>query len=224
MNKRTHPILSRDDPQKDPLIGNVKVTREDWLNLARDVLVYEGVGELKILGLSTRLGVSRSSFYWYFKNRADLLDALLDEWQTRNTQTITAHCDLPAEDINAAVCNFFRCFVNSSLFDRGLDFAIRDWARRDEKVNALIVLADATRLSAVIAMFARFGFDEAEADARARILYFMQMGYHAIEMRESMTERMSRLEGFLKGFTGQQPSKALIDDFREFAMAQEDES
>ncbi len=222
MNKPSRPVLSRDDPTKDPLVGNVKVTREDWLNLARDVLVQEGVGELKILSLSNRLNVSRSSFYWYFENRADLLAALLTEWETRNTKTIVAHCAMPAPNINAAVCNFFRCFVDRKCFDRGLDFAIRDWARRDDQVNALIEAADHKRLAAITAMFARNGFENYDADARARILYFMQIGYHAVEMRETMPERLSRLEGFLKGFTGQDPSPDILAEFKDFAMTRDE--
>jgi len=27
-------LLHRNNPEKEPLIGNVKVTREDWLNVA----------------------------------------------------------------------------------------------------------------------------------------------------------------------------------------------
>jgi AcrR family transcriptional regulator len=37
------------------------------------------------VALGARLGVSRSSFYWYFESRQDLLDALLDAWEVRNT-------------------------------------------------------------------------------------------------------------------------------------------
>ncbi len=219
MNKRAQPILNRDDPEKDPLVGNIKVTREDWLNLSRDVLVHEGVAELKILSLARRLGVSRSSFYWYFEDRADLLAKLLEEWEARNTQTIVTHCAKPAPDICAAVCNFFRCFVTSDLFDQGLDFAVREWARRDDQVNALIDAADKTRLAAITEMYARHGYDAGDADARARILYFMQIGYHAAEMRETMEVRVSRIEGFLKGFTGKEPSAELIQSFVAYSLA-----
>ncbi len=219
MNNRTAPVLTRDDPNEAPLVGNIKVTREDWLNLARDVLVHEGVAEIKILALARRLGVSRSSFYWYFENRPDLLDALLEEWEARSTRTIVTHCALPARDINEAVCNFFRCFVDPLLFDRRLDFAVRDWARRDPNVNHLIEAADRTRLSAIEGMFLHHGFSGEDADTRARILYFMQIGYHAVEMRETMNERLSRVEGFLRGFTGQEPSSAVVETFREFALS-----
>ena len=45
MTGPTTPLLHRDDPDKDPLVGHVKVTRQDWLNMARNVLVTDGIGE-----------------------------------------------------------------------------------------------------------------------------------------------------------------------------------
>ena len=65
---------------EDAHAGNVKVTREDWLTVAMDVLLSDGVEQVKVLTLGDRLSVSRSSFYWYFKSRQHLLDALLDQW------------------------------------------------------------------------------------------------------------------------------------------------
>jgi len=213
MANRSSPVLHRDDPDKDPLVGHVKVTRQDWLNMARDVLVNEGVGEVKILGLANRMGVSRSSFYWYFEDRADLLAALLDEWELRNTAQILNHCQMPSANITEAVCNFFRCFVDQTKFDRGLDFAIREWSRRDEAIRGRLDDADKSRIAALTDSFARNGFDAINADARARILYFMQLGYHALEVHEDMQTRMSRLEPYIRGFTGQEPDQEAVDAF-----------
>ena len=36
--------------------------------MAMEVLVSDGVERVKVLKLADRMGVSRSSFYWYFKN------------------------------------------------------------------------------------------------------------------------------------------------------------
>lgn len=213
MNTRASPLLHRDDPDKAPLIGHIKVTRADWLNVARDVLVNEGVGDVKILGLANRMGVSRSSFYWYFKDRSDLLTALLREWETRNTAQIVTHCEMPAGTATEAVCNFFRCFINPVKFDRGLDFAIREWSRRDDKIRRLVDQADNERIAAVKHMFLRHDYADADADARGRILYFMQLGYHALEIRETMETRLSRLEAYIRGFTGQEPDQAAVDAF-----------
>ncbi|MCR9126993.1 MAG: TetR/AcrR family transcriptional regulator [Rhodobacteraceae bacterium] len=211
------PILHRDDPDKDPLVGHVKVTRDDWLNMARDTLVHQGIDAVKILALADRLGVSRSSFYWYFGNRADLLAALLGHWQTRNTAQIVAYCERPAATISGAVCNFFRCFIDPAIFDRRLDFAVRAWARHDTDVRAAMDRADRTRLAALTAMFARHGYAPEDADARARILYFMQLGYHALEVDEPMRTRMSRIAPYLRGFTGVEAEPETITAFLDFA-------
>jgi len=130
-------ILHRDDPDKDPLVGHVKVTRDDWINVARYILVNEGISQVKVLTISERLEVSRSSFYWYFESRTDLLNALLDDWEKRNTATIIKHCDMEAATIGIAICSFFRCFVDPHLFDRGLDFAVREWSRQCLSVSSM---------------------------------------------------------------------------------------
>lgn len=213
MTGPTTPLLHRDDPDKDPLVGHAKVTRQDWLNIARNVLVTDGIGEVKILGLANRMGVSRSSFYWYFKDRADLQAALLDEWEQRNTAQIVAHCHLPSSTPTEAVCNFFRCFVDLSKFDRGLDFAIREWSRRDLDLRSRLDQADQSRIAALTAAFARHGYEAEDADARARILYFMQLGYHALEIHEDMDTRMSRVAPYIRGFTGQEPDPAALAAF-----------
>ena len=96
------PLLHRDDPDKDPLIGNVKVTRQDWLNAARAVLKQNGVEAVKVADLAGQLQVSRSSFYWYFKDRTDLLNALLQHWQDTNTAAMEAQANAPAATITEA--------------------------------------------------------------------------------------------------------------------------
>lgn len=201
--------------------SHIKATRDDWLAAARAALVRDGVDTVKVLALAAQLDVSRSSFYWYFKNRDDLLAALLDQWEDRNTQSIVRQTGLDAACINEAACNFFRCFIDPDLFDRGLDFAVRAWARQDAQVRPRIDAADATRLQSLEAMFRRHGHDQAEADWRARMVYFMQLGYHALEVQETMQTRMARLPGYLEGFTGRAPSASVIEDFRAFAMRHE---
>lgn len=197
--------------------GNVKVTRADWLALARDVLIEDGVGEVKVLTLSDRLGVSRSSFYWYFKSRADLLDALLADWEAGNTGVLVRHADMAAPTITAAVCNLFRCFVDPALFNYRLDFAVREWARRDGHVRHVIDQGDADRRIALTRMFERFGYAPYEADTRARILYFMQVGYYALDLSESLDERLARVEGYILGFTGQEARPGEIAELAAYA-------
>ena len=185
--------------------GNVKATRAEWLAVAMDILVSDGVEQVKVLSIGERLGVSRSSFYWYFRSRKDLLDALLAEWDATNTGILVSHAAMPAATITEAVCNVFRGIVDPEGFDYRLDFAVREWARRDGSVRRVIDRADAARLDALSDMFARHGYDPEEAEIRARVLYFMQIGYYTLDLAEPLEERLRRVPGYLKSFTGVEP-------------------
>jgi AcrR family transcriptional regulator len=212
-------LLHREDPSAAPLVGNVKVTRQDWLNAAMDVLIGDGVERVKVLTLADRLGVSRSSFYWYFKSRQDLLAALLAHWEATNTAAMMAQAALPAATINEAVCNVFRCVVNAQLFDTALDFAVRDWARRDAEVQAALHRSDARRIEALAAMFEQFDYIAPEAVARARVLYFMQIGYDLAQTREAPQKRLALLPAYLQVFTGQPARPEEIASFIDYARA-----
>lgn len=204
------------------MTGNVKVTREDWLALALQALIRDGVEGVKIQLLGAELGVSRSSFYWYFKSRQDLLDALLDHWQATNTQELITRARMPAASITEAVGNVFRCVINPDLFDPRLDFAIRDWSRRSDKVRQVLRRSDDRRLGALEDMFTRFGYPDLEAAARARILYYTQIGYDDAQLNEPMEARYKMMPAYLVGFTGQVPSDTEIADLRAYARSLED--
>lgn len=217
MNTKT--VLHRDDPTAEPLVGNIKVTREDWLNVAMDVLVSDGVEQVKVLNLAERMAVSRSSFYWYFKSRQDLLDALLAKWQATNTAGLIAQTELPAETITGAVCNLFHCVVDPALFDTALDFAVRDWARRSGKVRRILDLSDAQRLQALKEMFLRYDYSQTEAETRARVLYYMQIGYDLAQLNEPIDQRLSFVRHYLFVFTGVHPREEEVAAFSAFARS-----
>lgn len=209
------PRLHRDDPSNEPLGGNVKVTKQDWLNVAIDTLISDGIEQVKVMTLAQDLSVSRSSFYWYFNSRQDLLNELLDHWLGMNTTAIENHSQMAAKSVTGAVCNLFSCFIDPSLFDTKLDFAIRDWARRSGKVRRILDQSDARRISAISSMFSRYDFSPTESLTRAKVLYFMQIGYNDAELQESLEERMKMLPHYLFAFTGHKPTTSEMDIVRQ---------
>ncbi|MEM9969929.1 MAG: TetR/AcrR family transcriptional regulator [Pseudomonadota bacterium] len=211
--------LHRDDPTKAPLTGNVKVTRADWLNAALATLKSDGVERVKVLALADLLGVSRSSFYWYFRDRDDLLKALLTHWEDTNTAALIGQAEATARTVTGACCNVFRCFVNPVLFDIALDFTVRDWARRDAAVRAALEASDARRLDALQAMFARYGYGETDALVRARTLYYMQIGYIDADLREPMAERLRLNPYYITTFTGRDADARDLAAFRDYVYA-----
>jgi AcrR family transcriptional regulator len=211
------PAASGAASQKPAQSGNVKATRDDWVDLALAALAVDGVEHVTVLALSERLGVSRSSFYWYFKNRDELLDALLDRWDKLNTRSIVAQTEEPAASVNEAVCNVFRCWVNPLIFSPRLDFAVREWARRSAHVRKALDRSDRLRTEALKALFVRFGYEDEDAFVRARVLYYMQIGYYALDLKEATEARLKLAPRYLKAFTGVDPSAAEIGAFRAYA-------
>ena len=70
---------------KDP---QPRLNREEWLEKAIEVLSREGSGKLRVQGLSEALGVSKGSFYWHFKDRAEFLRAIVEFWSERYTKKV----------------------------------------------------------------------------------------------------------------------------------------
>jgi AcrR family transcriptional regulator len=197
-------------------VGNVKATREDWLEAALDTLISDGVESVRVLTLGQKLGVSRSSFYWYFESRQDLLDQLLELWRNKNTRFIVERALRPAPSITQGVLNVFECWVDQRLYNPRLDFAIRAWARHSADVRAIIDDADNERLEAIHQMFLRQGYHEPDAFVRARVLYFMQIGYYSLEIMEPMKNRLSLVPAYLRSFTGREPLEGEVEAFAKF--------
>ena len=63
------------------------LTREHWILAARKALIKGGIGAVRIVPLAAALKVTRGGFYWHFKGRQDLLDALLVDWVQTNTES-----------------------------------------------------------------------------------------------------------------------------------------
>jgi AcrR family transcriptional regulator len=217
-NSALWPSGSSSPPRRTVRSSNVKATRGDWLDVALSALAIEGVDHVTVLALSERLGVSRSSFYWYFKNRDELLGALLNRWDELNTRSIVAQAEASATTVNEAVCNVFRCWINPTIFSPRLDFAVREWARRSAPARKALDRSDRIRTEAMKALFVRFGYENEDAFVRARVLYYMQIGYYALDLREPIETRLHLTPHYLKAFTGVDPDQAEIDAFRAYAM------
>lgn len=186
---------------------------EVWLQAASDALQESGVEAVKILPLARRLGLSRTSFYWFFEDREQLLAALVARWRDRNTGGIVRQSRGYAETLAEAMLNVFDCWIDSTLFDSKFEFAIRSWALQSDEILAEVRGADRVRLEALRDMFIRFGHAEAVADVRARTTYLVQIGYISMQSEEDMAVRMQRIPGYIEIFTGQAPQQRELDRF-----------
>ena len=56
-------------------------SQDVWLEAAYEALLESGIDAVKIQPLARKLNLSRTSFYWFFKDREELLEALLSRWR-----------------------------------------------------------------------------------------------------------------------------------------------
>ena len=200
--------------KRKPKAQDRTLGRGDWVAAALQTLIEEGVDSVKVFRLADRLGVTRGSFYWHFTSRDELLAMLLEAWEAKNTQAILNRAQQAHRDLTSAVLDIFALWVDRALFDPGLDFAIREWARRSATVHDAVRRADDRRVKAIAGIYRRAGMSGLDAFIRARILYFMQIGYYALDLRETIEERMRYLTPYLRGFNGEEPDEKQVANFR----------
>lgn len=186
---------------------------EGWLEAAYDALKESGVDAVRVMPLAKRLNLSRTSFYWFFQDREQLLAALLARWKDKNTGGLVKQCESYAESISEAILNVFECWINPELFDSQFEFAVRSWALQSAEVTTEIAAADEARINALATMFRRFGYEHDAADARARTIYLTQIGYISMGTAEDITVRFRRIPQYVSIFTGKAPKKRELDRF-----------
>ncbi len=186
---------------------------DGWLEAAYDALLEGGVDAVKILPLAKKLKLSRTSFYWFFRDREELLAALIARWRDKNTGNLVRRAEAYAESIAEATLNVFDCWLDTALFDAKFEFAIRSWALQSEEILGEVQAADNARLEALGRMFERFGHEPVAADVRARTLYLVQIGYISMQTEEELELRLKRIPEYVAIFTGTVPEQREIDRF-----------
>jgi AcrR family transcriptional regulator len=174
--------------------------RDSWLAEALELLRERGVDHVKVEPLAQRLGVTKGSFYWHFKNRDDLLRSLPEFWVRRQTDPVLATVDetegSPIEKMRAILT-----FLAHEDPDR-YDNAMRAWAQFDEDVALSVAEVDDRRMATARGLFEQAGLSSEDAAFRARLWYFYDVGEHVThDTPSTINERLKRAEHRLKLLT-----------------------
>jgi hypothetical protein len=98
-----------------------------------------------------------------------------------------------------------RIWLEEKGYNPAWDTAMREWGRVSPSVAAAVHAVDAERIAVLQAMFAADGTASDVALVRARILYFHQMGYYALDIRESRERRDELIAIYKAALTGFDP-------------------
>jgi AcrR family transcriptional regulator len=194
-----------------------RLTRDDWIAAARKALIKGGVAAIKVDHLARQIGVTRGSFYWHFRDRNELLKSLLQAWKQSDPfrRVMQHHAGKPVYQL----AEFFCIWLRPGEFDPDYDSAVRDWARVSTAAAQLVRQVDETRLDILRTLFQALGLSKLEADIRARVMYYHQVGYYALRIRETMDYRRSVFPTYFKVLVGVPFPRDYLDDTGALAVS-----
>lgn len=150
--------------------------RDDWLRAALTELVRGGIEAVRVEVLARRLNVTKGSFYWHFDGRADLLDALLDWYESAGTTDIITRVDAaaadPAHRLRALADVVFAPHDDVDLAEP----AMRAWASVDPRAAETLERVDRRRVRYVTDLLVATGMAKAPARRRADLFYRLLIG------------------------------------------------
>jgi len=154
-----------------------QLDREHWIEAAIDVLAREGVAGLRVEVLAKHCGVTKGSFYWHFKDKQALLEALLAQWKDGRIRDIEKTTSVaPGKERDQL--HYAIELYGASRNRKGMliELAVRDWARHDKQAAAVVESVDLYRLECTRKLFVAAGMSDAEAKSRSLLLYACVFG------------------------------------------------
>ena len=146
-----------------------------WLDAAYAMFEEGGVVAVRVDPLAKRLGITRGSFYWHFKNRAALLHALLDRWVERETERAI---EVNEAGGGTAAERLLRLLRTCASDDGRLEMSVREWAAGDAAARETVRRVDDRRVAYMGELARKAGAPHDGAEARARIAYVAWLGFY----------------------------------------------
>ena len=171
--------------------GKNRMSREDWLRGALELLSTTGVQGLKVVPLAKYLGVTSGSFYWHFKNRRDLYDALMDYWELEMTDAAIEAAKGFEGSPEERIWHLMEQVMSSGM--ARLDLAFWHWSQSDVDARRIFKRVLKKRFSFAAWMFSEAGFSEEQAKIRGRMMVVYMMGESTL-IPDSMAKRKESLK------------------------------
>ncbi len=151
-----------------------KKSRPDWTRAGLRRLAASGIEAVRIEPLAKELGVTKGSFYWHFRDRGELLTAMLEEFAAVATEGVIDQAEQAGFDAAARLERLTK--VATRGFDAKLELALREWSRNDPAAGKVLDKIDRRRLGYLRELLQAVGFEALEAETRAFLFYSSLLG------------------------------------------------
>ena len=143
------------------------VSKAQWLEAAMGRLCDHSVADITVEGLAKELGIAKSGFYWHFKSREELLDALLDHWIHEITEVITNNPEFDVLEPKTRLTKSAEMIHELDL--TRYEVGIRQFALRDERAFSAVRKSDNLRMDFTRKAFSELGFTGDDLEMRTML-------------------------------------------------------
>lgn len=157
-----------------------------------------GIDSVRVDRISKKIGLTRGSFYWHFKSRAELLDAMLELWHQKGTNDIIDLIEQEKHNPNKrllALLNLTAKGADAKYGGKFTEMAIRIWGKSNPKVAAVVKQIDAERIQFVNKLLSEMKIEPALASFLAEIIYDAYIGMSSRDLSEDEVMRIGKIAG-----------------------------
>jgi len=170
--------------------NDTRLGRDRWIAAAYAAFQDGGIEAVKADRLAKALGVTRGSFYWHFKNVADLMHGVLHLWQDQQTETVIAR----NERAGGHARDRLRRLLETCAQDDGrFEIGIRAWMAKDQRARSVVAQADERRTAYLADLLVETGLDGARASRLAPVAYASWLGEYSGATLRSREDRVTNM-------------------------------
>src|SRR6201987_4515556 len=146
----------RSDAKAEARTGEVR--SESWIAAGFEEIARTGVEGVRVEVLAKNLGVTKGGFYRRFRDRAALLDGILQSWSAGRIAAIEQQTSLDGTSARERLKTLVRLYSERvSPEGMAVELAIRQWARTDQAAADAVARVDAARLENVALLYRATG-------------------------------------------------------------------
>lgn len=163
-------------------LEKAQLTRDDWLDAAAGEVAAGGFSQLRVLTLSKKLGVTRGSFYWHFRDHEDLVVSFLNRWRDRRLHELR-YWKPQGGDVETELRQILELLLTDAsrnIRRLQVELAVRDYARRHDYAADLVTEVDSARINQNCTLFQRLSSDPQRVKDLSLLLYVATIGSQVV--------------------------------------------
>lgn len=153
----------------------ILVTEEQWVQLGVELFSTGGADALVVEKMAKQLKCSKSSFYWYFKDRESFLHKIFEHWRKLATEAVIRTVETsqtPADKIRTLLTTMFEHRQGNDFM-----FYLRRLGQRENGYREALEAIEEQRMAYFSSLLQEAGCPRQAAREKAELVYHYYLGW-----------------------------------------------